>query len=91
MPNFGSEINERKYRDPWTPMLVFSPVEKNALYLGTQYVMKTTDGGLHWEKISPDLTGAAPNAPAKSPPDPPRWRTRRSAALAWCSASRPRR
>ena len=43
-------------------MLVFSPVEKNALYLGTQYVMKTTDGGLHWEKISPDLTGAAPNA-----------------------------
>ena len=60
--NFGSEINERKYRDPWTPMLVFSPAEKNALYLGTQYVMKTTDGGLHWEKISPDLTGAAPNA-----------------------------
>ncbi len=60
--NFASEINERKYRDPWTPMLVFSPVEKNTLYLGTQYVMKTTDGGLHWEKISPDLTGAAPNA-----------------------------
>jgi photosystem II stability/assembly factor-like uncharacterized protein len=60
--NFGVEINQRKYRDPWTPMLIFSPVEKNALYLGTQYVMKTTDGGLHWEKISPDLTGAAPNA-----------------------------
>ena len=40
-------------------MLVFSPIEKNTLYLGTQYVMKTTDGGLHWEKISPDLTGAA--------------------------------
>ena len=63
--NFGSEINERKYRDPWTPMLVFSPAEKNALYLGTQYVMKTTDGGLHWQKISPDLTGAAPNAPSE--------------------------
>ncbi len=60
--NFGSEIDERKYRDPWTPMLIFSPIEKNALYLGTQYVMKTTDGGLHWEKISPDLTGATPNA-----------------------------
>ncbi len=58
--NFSIEINERKYRDPWTPMLVFSPAEKNALYLGTQYVMKTTDGGLHWEKISPDLTGAVP-------------------------------
>ncbi len=61
MPNFGSEINQRKYRDPWTPMLVRSPIENNTLYLGTQYVMKTTDGGLHWQQISPDLTGAAPN------------------------------
>jgi photosystem II stability/assembly factor-like uncharacterized protein len=67
MPNFGSEINERKYRDPWTPMLIFSPLEKNALFLGTQYVMKTTDGGLHWEKISPDLTGAAPDAASSGP------------------------
>ena len=63
--NWNTEINERKYRGPWTPMLVFSPLEKNALFLGTQYVMKTTDGGLHWEKISPDLTGAAPNAGEK--------------------------
>jgi len=58
MQNFGSEVNLRKYRDPWTPVLVLSPAEKNALYLGTQYVMKTTDGGLHWQEISPDLTGA---------------------------------
>lgn len=39
-------------------MLVFSPADKKSLYLGTQYVMKTVDGGLHWETISPDLTGA---------------------------------
>ena len=62
MPNFGSEINQRKYRDTWTPVLVRSPVEKNTLYFGTQYVMKTTDGGLHWQLISPDLTGAVTNA-----------------------------
>ena len=68
--NFGSEINERKYRDPWTPMLVFSPVDKSALYLGTQYVMKTTDGGLHWEKISPDLTGAAANVASEKSAGP---------------------
>ena len=55
---FEAEIRERKYRDPWTPVLVFSPVDPTALYLGTQYVMKTVDGGLHWEVISPDLTGA---------------------------------
>ena len=56
--SFGAPINKRKYRDPWTPVLVFSPADKTSLYLGTQYVMKTIDGGLHWQKISPDLTGA---------------------------------
>ncbi len=70
MSNFGSEINLRKYRDPWTPVLVLSPAEKNALYLGTQYVMKTTDGGLHWQQISPDLTGAAPGAALNKPSGP---------------------
>jgi photosystem II stability/assembly factor-like uncharacterized protein len=56
--NFGAEISERKYRDPWTPVLLFSPFDKKSLYLGAQFVMKTTDGGLHWQTISPDLTGA---------------------------------
>ncbi len=58
---------ERKYRDPWTPALVFSPVERNALYLGTQYVMKTVDGGLHWQTISPDLTGQQQPPPKTGP------------------------
>ena len=70
MPNWNTEINERRYRDPWTPALVFSPVEKSALYLGTQFVMKTTDGGLHWQQISPDLTGAVPNASKEKPSGP---------------------
>ena len=59
---FEAEINQHKYRDPWTPALALSPVDPTALYLGTQYVMKTVDGGLHWETISPDLTGAAHDA-----------------------------
>ncbi len=67
MPNFGSEINQRKYRDPWTPVLVRSPLDRNTLYFGTQFVMKTTDGGLHWEHISPDLTGAVANASTSGP------------------------
>ncbi len=54
---FETEIDQRKYRDPWTPVLLFSPADAGTLYLGTQYVMKTVDGGLHWETISPDLTG----------------------------------
>ena len=59
IPIWHSEIVDRKYRDPWTPVLVFSPVDKQTLYLGTQFVMNTTDGGLHWQTISPDLTGSA--------------------------------
>ncbi|AXC12625.1 Glycosyl hydrolase, BNR repeat precursor [Acidisarcina polymorpha] len=57
VPIFGTEIDQRKYRDPWTPPLVFSPADKTSLYLGAQYVLRTTDGGLHWQQISPDLTG----------------------------------
>ena len=57
MPGFGPEIAQRKYRDPWTPVLVFSKAQPGTLFLGTQYVMKTVDGGLHWQTISPDLTG----------------------------------
>jgi photosystem II stability/assembly factor-like uncharacterized protein len=68
---FGSEIDQRKYRAPWTPVLVLSPADSTTLYLGTQFVMKTVDGGLHWQAISPDLTGATPPAgdgKAQAPP-----------------------
>ena len=65
---FGTEINQRKYRDPWTPVLVFSQADKTSLYLGTQYVMKTVDGGLHWDRISYDLTGAGKPVSCSQPP-----------------------
>jgi len=54
---FETEINRRKYRAPWAPVLVASPADARILYYGTQYVLKTSDGGLHWETISGDLTG----------------------------------
>ena len=66
VPAFGSEINVRKYRDPWTPVLIFSPADSTTLYLGTQYVMKTVDGGLHWQAVSPDLTGSKQQAGDKA-------------------------
>jgi photosystem II stability/assembly factor-like uncharacterized protein len=70
LQNFGVDINARKYRDPWTPVLLFSPFDKKTLYLGTQYVMKTLDGGLHWEIISPDLTGSTQHPGDKKPEGP---------------------
>jgi len=57
--NFDVEINRRKYRAPWAPVLVASPLDPRTLYYGTQFVLKTVDGGLHWETISRDLTGAS--------------------------------
>ncbi len=58
LPGFGGEIPQRKYRFTWTSPLVFSPLEPNTLYYGSQFVLKTMDGGLTWHEISPDLTGA---------------------------------
>ena len=34
----------------------FSPRDPHALYFGAQYVFKTTDAGVNWRRISPDLT-----------------------------------
>lgn len=68
---FDSEINQRKYRAPWSPVLVFSASDPKALFLGTQYVMKTVDGGLHWETVSPDLTGVSSLSVEKKAPQNP--------------------
>ena len=59
---FGVPMPQRKYRFTWTSPLVFDRVDKHALYLGAQMVLRTTDGGLHWEAISPDLTRGAVGA-----------------------------
>jgi photosystem II stability/assembly factor-like uncharacterized protein len=53
----SGNISTLKYRYPWTAPLVFSSIEPNTLYFGSQYLMKTVDGGLTWHEISPDLTG----------------------------------
>ncbi len=68
---FDREIYERKYRAPWTPVLLSSPIDPKTLFLGTQFLMKTLDGGLHWETISPDLTGSNPDAGDSKPQKPP--------------------
>src|SRR2546425_208684 len=49
--SFGS-----KYRFNWTIPLIFSPQDPHLLYLGTQFLLKTTDAGTSWEAVSPDLT-----------------------------------
>jgi len=47
---------ELKYRFIWTFPLTISPHDHNKIYVGSQHVHQTTDGGQSWQVISPDLT-----------------------------------
>jgi photosystem II stability/assembly factor-like uncharacterized protein len=51
--NGGSDLMYRFQRV--SPMEV-SPYDGKVVYYGSQYVHRTRDGGVNWEKISPDLT-----------------------------------
>lgn len=63
----------KKYRVSQMPPLVFSPQHPSLLYFGTQFLMKTSDGGKTWQEISPDLTGnTGPKEEEKPDPDKPR-------------------
>lgn len=57
-PNYleGSTSKEQKYRFAWTHPILFSPSNPHELLAGSQYVMSTTDRGMHWRILSPDLT-----------------------------------
>jgi photosystem II stability/assembly factor-like uncharacterized protein len=60
-PSFGRRGG--KYRFVRTMPLLFSPVDPHILYLGSQMLLRTTNGGQSWEEISPDLTRATYEIP----------------------------
>jgi len=43
-----------------------SPHDSSVVYNASQYVHKTTDGGVHWERVSPDLTANKPQYQMRS-------------------------
>ena len=65
---FLKPIPQRRFRFGWTSAVIFDKFDPTTLYLGAQMLLKTQDGGLHWEAISPDLTGAQPGAKNASGP-----------------------
>ncbi|MEO6597269.1 MAG: glycoside hydrolase, partial [Planctomycetota bacterium] len=46
-----------------TSPLVFSPVDQVSLYLGAQMLLRTRDGGEHWDVVSEDLSREHPEVP----------------------------
>jgi photosystem II stability/assembly factor-like uncharacterized protein len=52
----GWPADSLKYRFVWNAPLLLSSHDHNVLYVGSQYVHMTSDGGNHWKEISPDLT-----------------------------------
>jgi photosystem II stability/assembly factor-like uncharacterized protein len=53
---YGWPPAELKYRWHWNFAFAISPHDHNRVYVGSQYVSVTTDGGHSWTDISPDLT-----------------------------------
>ena len=56
LSTIGWPADSLKYRFVWTAPLTLSAHDHNVLYVGSQHVHMTSDGGNHWREISPDLT-----------------------------------
>ncbi len=53
---YGSHAGAVRYRFNWTFPIHISPHDHNKVYVGSQYIHVTADGGKGWQIISPDLT-----------------------------------
>lgn len=52
----GMDAKDMKYRFNWNAPIIWSKHEPNTFYHGSQYLLKTSDGGKSWKEVSPDLT-----------------------------------
>ena len=57
-PGFVNDLptSEQKIRFNWTPPIAVDPKDANTVYIGGSVLMQSSDGGLNWKTISPDLT-----------------------------------
>ncbi|MCG6958220.1 MAG: hypothetical protein LJF04_19695 [Gemmatimonadetes bacterium] len=53
---YGNPASDLIYRFQRVSPMETSPNDPDVLYYGSQYLHRTRDMGVHWEKISPDLT-----------------------------------
>ena len=57
---YGNPASDLIYRMQRVSPMAVSPHDPDVLYYGSQYVHRTRDKGVTWEKISPDLTAHPP-------------------------------
>ena len=67
------EVTQREgaapsFRYNWSSPLILSPHDSKTLYLGSNYLMKSTDRGESWSIISPDLSTKDPDYTTPAPP-----------------------
>ncbi len=54
--NLNGPPADLKYRFVWDAPFHISPHDHNKIYIGSQHLHQSTDGGQSWQEISPDLT-----------------------------------
>lgn len=54
--NFAVKPKDLKYRFNWNAPIIASPHDPSTIYHAGNVVFKTSNGGMDWEVISPDLT-----------------------------------
>lgn len=52
----GHAARDLEHRFNWTSPLMMSPFDPDTLYFGMERLYRTTDDGMSWKAISPDLT-----------------------------------
>ncbi|HEX8234246.1 MAG TPA: hypothetical protein VF559_12980 [Caulobacteraceae bacterium] len=60
--SYGARPTTVKHRYGWVAPMAVSRTGPVTLYAGSQVLFASTDRGQNWRTISPDLTGADPNA-----------------------------
>ncbi len=53
---YGLDPKDLKYRANWNTPVAISPHDPKVIYYGAQKLLKTSDRGVTWTEISPDLT-----------------------------------
>lgn len=63
---YGKNPKDMRFRFVRQAPIEISPHNPSVVYHGSQYVHRTTDGGIHWTRFSPDVTANGPEGQVTS-------------------------